>query len=407
MRILHTADWHMQDKLGRQDRSADICRALEQIAGYLEEHAVDVMLIAGDIFSEHCRSEQMRFAIGDIKRIFLPFIERGGTIIAISGNHDNEVFFETLRDALDLVAPKRPTSGDTHPTGQLYIASKPRRLNLTGCDGTIVQFVLMPYPTARYYLANKDRANYKTIEDKYRAIQQSFVQILTELQSRIDVRLPSVLVSHIHVRGAHIHSRYQVGEEDAVIFERADIPTHWAYVAYGHIHQPQSVFESAAHIRYAGSIERMDVGEDKDAKSVVLCDIGPEGLIGEPRLLPLDNRPIYHVEITDPDSQLPQLADQYPDADRALVKYTLHWHPQLHNREDLCRTIENVFPHWYERSFQEMGQSEAQQTMFSQQSIQDVVGTVRDYLTENLIDDPQQEQLLALANELLAEEVWK
>lgn len=406
MKILHTADWHMQDKLGRQDRSVDIYRVLEQIAEYLEVYAVDVMLVAGDIFSEHCRSEQMRSAIGEIKRIFLPFIERGGTIVAISGNHDNEIFFETLRDALDLVAPKRRQGDDTHHTGQLHIASKPRILKLTATDGTTVQFVLMPYPTARHYL-NKDKANYKTIEDKYRSIQQGFVQILNELQSRLDVRLPSILVSHIHVRGAYIHSRHQLGEEETVVFEAGDIPTHWAYIAYGHIHQPQSAIEGAEHIRYAGSIERMDIGESQDTKSVVLCEIGPMGLVGEPRILVLDSTPIYHVEITDPDSQLPQLAENYPDADRALVKYTLHWHPQIHHREELCRAIETIFPRWYERAFQEMGVRAGQTAMPMQQSIQDVVGTVRDYLTKSLANDPEQEGLLTLANELLAKEVWR
>jgi exonuclease SbcD len=396
----------MQDKLGRQDRSADICRALEQIASYLEEFAVDVMLVAGDIFSEHCRSEQMRSAIGEIKRIFLPFIERGGTIVAISGNHDNEIFFETLRDALDLVATKRQQGDNTHPTGQLYIASKPRVLKLTATDGTTVQFVLMPFPTARHYLS-KDKANYKTIEDKYRSIQQGFVRILNELQSRLDVQLPSVLVSHIHVRGAHIHSRHQLGEEETVVFEAGDIPTHWAYIAYGHIHQPQSAIEGAIHIRYAGSIERLDVGESQDKKSVVLCEIGPTGLVGEPRLLPLDSSPIYHVDITDPDSQIPQLAEKYPDSERALVKYTLHWHPQKHNREDLCRAIESTIPRWYERAFQEIGVRAEQTAMPTQQSLQDVIGTVRDYLRMSLANDPEREQILALANELLATEVWR
>src|SRR5436309_3125735 len=107
MKILHTADWHMNDTLGRVDRSDDICRALERIAGYLEEYAVDVMLVAGDLFSEPARPERMRAAVAEIRRIFLPFLERGGTILAISGNHDSEVFFETLRDAFDLVAPGR------------------------------------------------------------------------------------------------------------------------------------------------------------------------------------------------------------------------------------------------------------------------------------------------------------
>lgn len=405
MRILHTADWHMQDRLGRQDRSADISRALEQIAAYLEQYRVDVMLVAGDVFSEHCRTEQMRAAIAEIRRIFLPFIERGGTMVVISGNHDNEVFFETLRDALDLVAPRRSPKGDTHATGQLHITSRPRLLKLTGADGTTVQFVLMPYPTPRYYL-NNIRASYQSIEDKHRTIQEAFDRVCNDVQSKLDVRLPGVLVSHIHIRGANVSSHYQLGEEDTIIIEASSIPAHFAYVAYGHIHHPQSVLNGATHVRYAGSIVRMDAGEKED-KSVVLCDIGQEGLVGEPRLLPLKSRPIYHIEITDPDTQVPQLTEQHPDADYALVKYTLHWHPQKHNREELCRTIEAIFPYWYERAFQEMGQSQTQKTKLSQHNLQDVVGTVRDYLNINLVDDPQQEELLALVNELLAEEVWK
>ena len=52
MRILHTADWHLEDRLGRLDRTADIRKAVEQIAGYCDEHEVEVLLIAGDLFCE-------------------------------------------------------------------------------------------------------------------------------------------------------------------------------------------------------------------------------------------------------------------------------------------------------------------------------------------------------------------
>ena len=35
MRILHTADWHLGDRLGRQDRTDDLRRAVERVAGLL------------------------------------------------------------------------------------------------------------------------------------------------------------------------------------------------------------------------------------------------------------------------------------------------------------------------------------------------------------------------------------
>lgn len=402
MKILHTADWHMNMMLGHIDRSEDIHNALRRIAGYLDAHGVDVMLVAGDVF-EHSQVAQMRPAIAQVREIFLPFLRRGGTIVAISGNHDSEVFFDMLRDALDLVAPGVSGRDGTDAIGRLYVWSKPHTLKLADASGTIVQFVLMPYPTARYYLRGQG-LQYRTTEEKHRAIQESFTVALRALEDRLDSRIPSVLVSHIHVRGVRVHERYKLTEMEDVIFEPGDIPAHWAYVAYGHMHKPQVAVQGATHIRYSGSIERLDAGDYDDQKSVVLCEVGPEGRVGEPEILPLETTPIYRVEVNDPDAEIPHLIERYPDAPGALVRYTLHWQPGKHNREELCRQIEDIFPRWYERDFKEIG-GLGTEGSFSAQRMYDVVGTVRNYLEERLADHADRDDLLRLANGLLAEEV--
>lgn len=51
MRILHTADWHLTEKLGSVDRRPDLLARLQEVAAYLDEHKVDVMVVAGDMFS--------------------------------------------------------------------------------------------------------------------------------------------------------------------------------------------------------------------------------------------------------------------------------------------------------------------------------------------------------------------
>src|SRR5688572_27399458 len=170
MRVLHTSDWHMNDRLGRQDRSLDISCALEQFAHYLDEGRVDVMIVAGDIFSELSTREQLRDALGEIRRIFLPFLERGGTIVAISGNHDNDVFFETMRNALDLALPTRKPKPrhkitQAYAGGRLYAVPRPRVLPLKDHKGQVVQFVLMPYPTARCYLRGEAQ-RFSNLEEK-------------------------------------------------------------------------------------------------------------------------------------------------------------------------------------------------------------------------------------------------
>ncbi|HVF09470.1 MAG TPA: DNA repair exonuclease [Abditibacteriaceae bacterium] len=403
MKILHTADWHMNDTLGRVDRTDDILRAVEQIAAYLEQHEVDVLIVAGDLFSERSRPDAMRRAVGKIKDIFLPFLARGGTMLAISGNHDSEVFFETMRDALDLVAPGKRATGSTHAVGRLWVAPNARTITLADAHGTKVQFVLMPYPTARGYLQGTDQS-YATIEEKHRAIQSIFRNTLDDLKSKIDETLPSVLVSHIHVRGAQAHTLYKVTEVEDVIFEPGDIPTGWAYVAFGHIHKPQAPLAGASHIRYCGSIERLDYAERDDQKSVVLIEVGPQGRIGEPQLLPLQSTPLHRIEIYDPSMEMAQLKQRYPDAATALVNYTLHWQPGRDNRDAICRELNEIFPRWYSREFVEIGRGEFGGLFTaSGLNLRDVPGTVRDYLQTQLRAHAGREAVLALAESLLAE----
>ena len=127
MRILHTADWHMNARLGHQDRTQDIVASLERVAAYLDEYAVDVMVVAGDLFCDRSDRNALREAVGQIRRIFGPFLtrpSRPGTILAISGNHDSDLFFETLRHALDL-APAPATADGTLAPGRMYLYHRP------------------------------------------------------------------------------------------------------------------------------------------------------------------------------------------------------------------------------------------------------------------------------------------
>ena len=64
MRVLHTGDWHLADRLGRMDRSRDLRDAVERVAAYCVSENVDVLLVAGDLFSELAGAEALRDASG-------------------------------------------------------------------------------------------------------------------------------------------------------------------------------------------------------------------------------------------------------------------------------------------------------------------------------------------------------
>ena len=63
MRILHTGDWHLGDRLGRINRTDDLRRAVERVADYCKSEGIDVLLVAGDLFSELARPDGLRETI--------------------------------------------------------------------------------------------------------------------------------------------------------------------------------------------------------------------------------------------------------------------------------------------------------------------------------------------------------
>src|SRR5579871_3043675 len=86
MRILHTADWHLGDRLGRIDRTDDLRKAVERVAAYCESEKADVLLVAGDLFSELASPDALRDSISHLRKTFESFLRGGGTILALTGN---------------------------------------------------------------------------------------------------------------------------------------------------------------------------------------------------------------------------------------------------------------------------------------------------------------------------------
>ena len=401
MRILHTADWHLTEKLGSIDRRPDLIARLQEIAVYLDVYKVDIMVIAGDVFSQGTRMDDLEKAMADINSIFKPFLLKGGTMVAISGNHDNEHFFAMLRTAFDLVDPISPGQAGPKPAGRLYLAAQPTVLELADRAGQSVQFVLLPYPTARRYLRD-DQTHYKSLEDKHKLLHDQLLIRLEDMrQRRIKKELHSVLVSHIHVRGSQINTPYHLSESDTVVFDPGEIPASWSYIAYGHIHKPQSLL-NAPYIRYAGSIERLNYGERDDEKSVVLVDIGPRGRQEDPVCLPLKSTPFYRVEILNPETDMQGLHEHYPDAAQALVSYRVVYRPGEHNLNSITQELEAIFPRCYEMQTIPEGSISLSDDFAVTAPSRDVSGTVEDYINEKLANHPDREEVLKLARELLA-----
>ncbi len=407
MRILHTADWHLGDRLGRMDRTEDLRRAVERVAGYCDSEKIDVLLVSGDLFSELACPEGLREAIKHLQQVFEDFLARGGTILTLTGNHDKESFCQTLRHAMSLAAPLSGKPGALAQPARLYLATEPTLLRLADpSTGQPIQFILMPYPTPGRYLADEIAQRYQNLEEKNRHLMTAYTQSLYQIRQGpgFDPTLPTVLSAHIHVRGSQLPTLFRLSEEEDVVFLETDLPQEFAYIGLGHIHRAQHLHEQT-HIRYSGSIEKMDLGESIDEKGIVVVEVGPEGRRGEPVVLPLESTPVYEVSIGFPQAELPTLPQRYPDSERALVRIRCTYQAGVDNLPELQRELERIFPRWYDREFTEVSTLTGSLTVGEPNRAKSFEDTVRDYLRQELTnhDEAIQQAVLGRAEELMKE----
>lgn len=410
MRILHTADWHLGDRLGRIDRSDDLHQAVARVAAHCRNQQADVLLVAGDLFSELARPDGLRQAVRHVQETFRDFLQSGGTILALTGNHDNENFCQTLCHAMGLAAPVSDEPGAVLPAGRLYLAARPTFLRLADRrEGFPVQFLLLPYPTPSRYLDHDARQRYQSVEERNQLLHTACLETLAAFRTHpaYDAGQPTVLAAHVNIRGSTVGSLFRISEQEDVVLDPHDLPADLAYVALGHIHKAQAL-GGLSHVRYSGSIERMDLGESADTKGVVLVEVGPKGRTAEPRVLPLEATPVYEVQINNPGEDLPGLADLHPDASRALVHVHVTYASGRDNLEATLRELEDVFPRWYARDWKEV--SELTDPIHPDDGSQRALSfedTVRNYLTTELQNHPEtvRQAVLAHAEKLMRDEV--
>jgi exonuclease SbcD len=390
MRFLHTSDWHLGARLGNQDRLPDQFARLGEVCRHLDENEVDVLLVAGDVFDEH-RLEALARIIARLARLLKPRIEAGMWAVFIAGNHDREYVFPLIRGLQDLVT--------ADGRGRVVFADRPALVPVSTRSAEQVQLMLLPYPTStRYDLSDPPKSGWPSPDAKRSALADALRERIGELarEARSSPGVPVVLCGHFLVRGVR-QGLYQLSEEEDVPVEAGDLPSY-AYIALGHIHQPQMV--GAPYIRYCGSLERMDRGEMDDRKMVLLADVGREGLrdLAE---LPLDATPFAHVTAASEDD-LDRAAGELSEPERTLVSLSLELsHDQPVG--PLLARARSLFPRlWAPPDIRLLGTIAASPAA-PPIDRRDVAGTVRSYLREALADDPERDELLRLAEDLLAD----
>ena len=186
--------------------------------------------------------------------------------------------------------------------------------------GMGIQFVFLPFPSPSRVPTGANPVT--TPEELHRPIAQRVTDWIKNLRNdpRFDTGLRTVLVAHLSVTDTeYSRGRFALTDRHEILADAADLPQTWDYVVLGHNHKPQCI-RGVPHVRYAGSLDRLDFSERDEEKGVVLVDIGMGGRKGEPRFIAIEPTSLVEVRVPDAHVTVEQLQAQVPDPATALVK---------------------------------------------------------------------------------------
>ncbi|MFB2727718.1 exonuclease SbcCD subunit D [Shewanella mangrovisoli] len=268
MRFIHTSDWHIGRQLHNQSLLEDQAYVLDQIVTLAEQHSVDAVIIAGDIYD---RSIPPASAVALLDEVLNRLItELGVQVLMIAGNHDGH-------ERLGFAAKQMAASG-LHIIGPLQADLTPIRLTSPSGDA---YFYPLPYAEpATVRQVFEAEANGLSVSSH----EEAMTLLLELVRSHDSQGLPKVVVSHCFLDGgseSESERPLSIGGADKIsprLFSEFD------YVALGHLHGPQ--YKGCEHVRYSGSILKYSFSEQHQHKSVTLVDVAAQ-TPAQIQLLPL------------------------------------------------------------------------------------------------------------------------
>ena len=271
MRILHTSDWHLGQHFMGKSREAEHRAFCRWLVERVREHAVDAVIIAGDVFDTGAPPS---YAREQYNRFIVELRETGASLVVLGGNHDSVAMLEESRELLAVLGTRVIAAAGADLDRQLLVL--PQR---DGTPGAVL--CAIPFLRPRDLLASQAG---QSAQDKQLALQQGIqahYQALFALaeakRAELGGKLPIVATGHLTTVGASASESVReiyVGSLEAFptsAFPAAD------YIALGHIHRPQKV-GGLEHIRYCGSPIALSFDEARQAKEVLLVDLDESGL---------------------------------------------------------------------------------------------------------------------------------
>ncbi len=266
MRILHTADWHIGQRLYERPRLDEHRKFLEWILETIKEKKVELLLVSGDIFHTSLPS-------ADATNLYYEFLhwfsqETEAYAVITAGNHDSPRHLEAPKEFLKM--------------GRIYVVG--RAANLDDCvlkfppdnspEKPKVSVAAVPYLSE----SELSHISFETEPKKAERYRERLRRLYRQCVNAMPAELPKILMGHLFVQnGKESGSERNIQIGGATAIHVDDFPCGVDYVALGHLHRPQSINGASYPVRYSGSPLPLRFNEAAYRKTVCLLEVSGVG----------------------------------------------------------------------------------------------------------------------------------
>lgn len=265
MRILHTADWHIGQRLYERSRLKEQEQFLDWLLKTIKCEKVELLLVSGDIFDTSLPS-------ADATNLYYEFLHRFSQetkayAVITAGNHDSPRHLEAPKEFLKM--------------GRIYVVG--RAANPDDCvfnflpenlENPKVSVAAVPYLSESELSHISFETEIKRAE-RYRERMKALYQ---QCVDAMPAELPKILMGHLFVQnGKESGSERNIQIGGATAIHVDDFPCGVDYVALGHLHRPQSINGASYPVRYSGSPLPLRFNEAAYRKTVCLLEVSGVG----------------------------------------------------------------------------------------------------------------------------------
>ncbi len=264
MRILHTSDWHIGQRLYNRERDDEFSLFFDWLIQQIQEHQVDVLVVAGDIFDiAYPSNRALQLYYQTLTKLINTTCRY---VIVTGGNHDSVSTLHAPKEILEAL--------NIHVVGGLTDVLTDEIIELKNADNT-TGLVVCAVP----FLRDKDIRQStpgETYTERIAATGKGIINHYQDIAKSINEykqkNIPVIATGHLYLANTRLSGSERdihIGNLSSV--QASQFPTAFDYVALGHIHHFQEIEKN--RIYYSGSPLPLSFAERSDTKKLLLVDI--------------------------------------------------------------------------------------------------------------------------------------